>query len=138
MELQKGILIMPTSTISSLISVALITSCLIGCAETRVIDSTATEHERITIASVQSIKPGDTNTSVIERLGTPEIITSNEDGGETWVYDKITVLQETESGATGVFSRGSTSVRTSNAMIVTVYFDNANKVTDVKYRNMRY
>ena len=111
---------------------------LVGCVETRIIDSSGADLQRITLAKVQSISQGDTGASVIEALGSPEIITKSDNGGEVWIYDKVSIYQEVEAGATGVFSSAKTSVRASKSLMVTVYLDSERKVTDTNYRSMRY
>jgi len=111
---------------------------LVGCVETRIIDSAGADLQRITLAKVQSISLGDTGASVIEALGSPEIITKSDNGGEVWIYDKVSIYQESEAGATGVFSSAKTSVRSSKSLIVTVYLDSERKVNDINYRSMRY
>ncbi len=96
--------------------------------------STRVESTKITLGSVQSrIKIGTSSAEVIDALGSPNIVTSNQDNSETWVYDKI--MTENES-ANGLLN--SVSTTTNKTLIVTIRFDKTNKVTDVKYRQTSY
>jgi len=125
-------------TMKNLTLIVMAAIVLGGCVETRIIDSSGADLQRITLAKVQSISQGDTGASVIEALGSPEIITKSDNGGEVWIYDKVSIYQEAEAGATGVFSSAKTSVRASKSLMVTVYLDSERKVTDTNYRSMRY
>lgn len=90
------------------------------------------------LGAAQTIKEGDSKESVLEKLGSPEIITSAEGGGELWVYDKLSVSTETEKGATGLFSSATVTKSSKKTMMTTVYFDNSDQVTNIKYRASRY
>jgi len=92
------------------------------------------ETQKITLGSVQSkIKVGVTNSEVIEVLGSPNIVTTNADKTETWVYDKVMSEVEKADG-------WSTEVKVSSTrtMIVTIKFDKEGKVRDVAYRQTSY
>ncbi len=92
------------------------------------------EAEKITLGNVQSkIKVGVTGDVVIEALGSPNIVTSNDDGSETWVYDKISSDSEYSKGwSTGV------KTKSSRTMMVVIKFDKQKKVKDVQYRQTTY
>ena len=90
------------------------------------------------LGAVQMIAEGDSKASVLEKLGSPEIITSADSGGELWVYDKLSTTAEGQSGATGLFSSAAAVKTSKKTMMTTIYFDTAGKVTDIKYRTARY
>jgi hypothetical protein len=92
------------------------------------------ETQKITLGSVQMIvKKGASSADVIGALSSPNIVTSNNDGTETWVYDKI--MTEAESA---VGSNSSVSVRSTRTMIVVIKFDKASRVETVQYRQTSY
>lgn len=78
--------------ILSLCTVALLSMSLISCTQvsgTRSVTSGAKEND-LTVGKVQrEIKKGMTGAEVIEALGQPNIVTKDEQGRDTWVYDKI-------------------------------------------------
>lgn len=87
---------------------------LCGCA-------TAMEHraavrdddgDRITVGKVQrEIKVGMTNAEVIEVLGSPNVVTTDNERREVWVYDKIATetVYSTSSGGVGALILGGAS-----------------------------
>jgi hypothetical protein len=108
---------------------------LAGCqSPLAVIPARQQQVERITLGSVQNyLKKGEPSGVVIQHLGTPNIVTSNTDGTESWVYDKISTEIEYASGlSSGV------ATKSSRTMIVVVKFDNFKRVEDVKYRQTSY
>lgn len=92
------------------------------------------ETQKITLGSVQRfVKKGASSSDVINALGSPNIVTSNQDGSETWVYDKIVAEAEMASG-----QNTAVTTRSSRTMIVTVKFDKDQKVDNVAYRQTSY
>jgi hypothetical protein len=94
--------------------------------------------ETVGLGSVQMIKVGDSQQSVLEKLGSPNIVTSSDQGGELWVYDKISVSREAQVGLTSANSVAAVAQSSSRTMMTTVYFDSGDKVIDIKYRSSRY
>ena len=108
--------------------------------------------EKITLGSVQSrVKKGAASSVVVDALGSPNIVTSNDDGTETWVYDLIFSEEEVDASAFGggIYIPGisagaggvsGSKVKTSRSksFIVQVKFDKNNRVADVKYRQTAY
>lgn len=92
------------------------------------------ETKKITLGDVQaSVKVGVSKSQVVEKLGSPNIVSGNSTGGEIWVYDKFSTDAEYSNGfASGVSSR---STRT---MMVVIDFDNSGIATSVKYRQTSY
>jgi outer membrane protein assembly factor BamE (lipoprotein component of BamABCDE complex) len=65
--------------------------------------------EKLTVGTVQrSIKEGMSGAEVIEVLGSPNIVSTDEKGREVWVYDKISTDQvySTSSGGIGMLILG--------------------------------
>jgi outer membrane protein assembly factor BamE (lipoprotein component of BamABCDE complex) len=115
--------------------ILLISLSLTGCqAPLATIPARQIEAEKITLGNVQSkIKVGVSGDVVIDALGSPNIVTSNDDGSETWVYDKVSNDSEYSKGwSTGV------KANSSRTMMVVVKFDKQKKVKDVKYRQTTY
>jgi outer membrane protein assembly factor BamE (lipoprotein component of BamABCDE complex) len=86
-----------------------------------------------------------TNTEVVEVLGSPNMVTTDEERREVWVYDKIPTesAQSSNSGGINILILGvrgspgasSTSQRT---LTVVVKFDKQNKVRDFAYQTSRF
>ena len=110
--------------------------------------------ERVTVGTVQrEIIIGMSSAGVIETLGSPNIVSTDENRREVWVYDKISTeyVQSSSSGgiaglvfgpvggalASGSVSSGaaSTSQRT---FTVIVKFDESGKVRDFSYHTSRF
>jgi len=94
--------------------------------------------ESIGAGAVQMIKIGDSKQSVLERLGSPNIFTSAEDGGELWIYDKISVSREAQVGRTSANSSAAIYQASSESMMTTIHFSADGAVKDIKYRVSRY
>lgn len=99
-----------------------------------VIPARQVETQKITLGNVQMVvKKGATNSDVIGALGSPNIVTSNKDGTETWVYDRITAEAEYVQGrSSGV------AVTSTRTMIVVVKYDKSSIVEEVQYRQTSY
>ena len=105
-----------------------------GCAPQALIPARKAETEKITLGNVQRfVKVGATSTDVIAALGSPNIVTSTQDGGETWVYDKIAFEREYAGGI-----NSSTTMTTSRNMIVVIRYSKAGIIEKVDYRQMTY
>lgn len=92
------------------------------------------ETQKITLGSVQrAVKKGATSAEVMAALSSPNIVTTNNDGSETWVYDKT--FSETESVSN---SHSSVAVSSTRTMIVVIKFDKKHIVENVQYRQTSY
>lgn len=102
--------------------------------------------ERITVAKAQrEIKIGMTSSDVIEVLGSPNMVTTDEQRRETWVYDRVSTNVQSSSSHTGVwllvFGTGSKDTKASSSqrtLTIIVKFDNDNKVRDFAYRTSTF
>jgi hypothetical protein len=79
------------------------------------------------------VKKGASSADVVAALSSPNIVTTNNDGTETWVYDKIVTESERAVGA-----NGSVSVTATRTMIVVIKYDKSGKVENVQYRQTSY
>lgn len=119
--------------------------------------------DRVTVGKVQrEIRVGMTNAQVVEVLGAPNMVTTDEQRRENWVYDKIATDTAYSSSSGGVnalilggglignagaaggaggagYSSGagarSTSQRT---LTIIIKYDEANRVRDFSYRSSSF
>jgi len=99
-----------------------------------VIPARQIETQKTTLGNVQRIvKKGASNADVIEALSSPNIVTTNNDGTETWVYDKVLTEAEYVQG-----QNSGVAVRSTRTMIVVIKFDKNSKVDTVQYRQTSY
>ncbi len=104
------------------------------------------KQDRMTIAKVQKeIKVGMSSADVVEVLGSPNMVTTDDLRRETWVYDKISTQIDSSGSEMGVWfllgAGGSSraSSRTSQkTLTIIVKFDNSNKVRDFAYRTSSF
>ncbi|MGD8618384.1 MAG: hypothetical protein PVH54_04270 [Gammaproteobacteria bacterium] len=114
--------------------------------------------ERVTVGTVQKeIRVGMSGAEVAEVLGSPNIVSTDEERREVWVYDKIatdTAYSSSEGGisalilgfggsggALGSGGYGSSSGATSKSqrtLTVIIKFDNEGKVRDFAYHTSRF
>ena len=123
-------------------------TALTGCSAARHAASTqeGLQGDRLTVGTVQKeIRRGMSGAQVIEALGSPNIVSTDEQGREVWVYDKIAtdrVYSESSGGGTlilawahGAAGSSSTSQRT---LTVIIKFDEDKKVRDFAYHTSRF
>jgi len=102
--------------------------------------------DRLTVGTVQKeIKKGMSGAQVIEALGSPNIVSTDEQGREVWVYDKIAtdkVYSESSGGGTLIllWTRGSagSSSTSQRTLTVVIKFDEDKKVRDFAYHASRF
>lgn len=121
---------------------------LIGC-------STAGSHlksvksdaaDRITVGKVQSeIRIGMPSSQVIEALGSPNIVSTDENRLEVWVYDKMATDVSYSNNDGGVWlilgavggSSGAAS-KTQRTLTIVIKFDEDKKVRDFAYHSSSF
>jgi len=99
--------------------------------------------DRVTVGKVQrKISVGMTSAEVIEVLGSPNIVSTDEERREVWVYDKIatdTVYSHSDAGikflTVGTSGAKSTTQRT---LTIIIKFDHESKVRDFAYHTSRF
>lgn len=140
----------------NLSALALLGVALAGCsAQKHATDVRAAEEtNRLTVGTVQrEIRKGMSATEVAEVLGSPNIVTTDEQRNESWIYDKISsdVTYSRSSGAivglifggsgggagVGSTSAGSTS-KTQRTLTVIIKFDENNTVRDFSYHSSQF
>ena len=104
------------------------------------------ESDRVTVGTVQrEIKAGMSGADVIKALGSPNIITTDEQRREVWVYDKISttsIRSESSSGASILIIGGSdfagASSTSQRTLTVIIKFNDEKKVRDFAYHTSRF
>lgn len=102
--------------------------------------------DRVTVGTVQKeIKVGLSAAEVAAALGSPNIVSTDEERREVWIYDKIAsdrvVSQDSGFGSililgkSGVRGASSSSQRT---LTIIIKFDKDNKVRDFSYHTSRF
>ena len=125
-----------------LLSCALFVS---SCASTQK-SSDVTNTDNISVGKVQrEIKIGMTSAEVVEILGSPNIVTTDEERREVWVYDKMSTQIDSSSSSKGIWlvvvgansdkNKYSSSQRT---LTIIIKFDSEGKVRDFSYRTSSF
>jgi outer membrane protein assembly factor BamE (lipoprotein component of BamABCDE complex) len=102
--------------------------------------------DRLTVGTVQKeIHKGMSGADVIQALGSPNIVSTDEHGREVWVYDKIAtdrVYSEGSSGGTLILlwgqQRAASSSTSQRTLTVIIKFDPEKKVRDFAYHTSRF
>lgn len=101
---------------------------------------------KLTVGTVQKeIKKGMSGAEVAEALGSPNIVSTDEQGREVWIYDKISTDKiKSESSGYGSLilfgyrgSSGSSSTSQKTLTII-IKFDNNKKVRNFAYHTSRF
>ena len=104
-----------SKTFSIICAVTLITTsgCMTAAEHSNNISLSESHGEELTVGVVQKeISMGLSQSQVAAKLGSPNIVTSDSQGVETWIYDKIsseTVYSKSSVGATILLVGGSNS-----------------------------
>ena len=134
---------MCNSTFVAVLTVLLITGCGATSHRAAVQDDST---DRMTVGKVQrEIRVGISGAEVAQVLGSPNIVSTDEQRREVWIYDKIaTDRAESTSvggvnllilGTSGSAGASSTSQRT---LTVIIKFDNSGKARDFAYHATRF
>ena len=132
-------------------SIGLLISCiaiLAGCSAAQHAASTqeGLQGTRLTVGTVQKeIRKGMSGAEVAEALGSPNIVSTDEQGREVWIYDKISTDRvQSESSGYGTLilfgyrgSAGSSSTSQQTLTII-IKFDHDKKVRDFAYHASRF
>ncbi len=133
------------------IVVGLLISCiavLAGCSAAQHAASTqeGLQGTRLTVGTVQKeIRKGMSGAEVAEALGSPNIVSTDEQGREVWIYDKISTDRvQSESSGYGTLIllgyRGSAGASSTSQQTLTIIikFDVDKKVRDFAYHTSRF
>lgn len=119
---------------------------------------TAAEHSRslgsaderaMTVGLVQrDIKQGMSQAAVAEALGSPNIVTRDSEGAETWIYDKIASEASYSSGSSGTglilslfwgsSKNAAASSSTQRTLTVVIKFDERKTVKSFTYHSSKF
>jgi len=99
--------------------------------------------DRVTVGTVQrEITVGMSAAQVAEKLGSPNVVTTDEERREVWIYDKIaTEVLYSESGAGLKFLTSGSSggmTKTQRTLTIVIKFDQDKKVRDFAYHTSRF
>jgi outer membrane protein assembly factor BamE (lipoprotein component of BamABCDE complex) len=100
----------------------------------------------ISVGTVQKeISVGMIASDVVTILGSPNIVTTNDIGGETWVYDKVSrdvSYENSSSGASllliGGFNNSGSSSSSQKTLTIIINFDSKSKVSTLKYHTSTF
>jgi len=132
-------------TVFALLAVALLLS---GCSSAAAHRKSVQEDksDRLTVGKVQrEIRVGMPSSQVIEALGSPNIISTDENRLEVWVYDKIATdvsYSNSEGGVwlliVGVGGNSGASSTSQRTLTIVVKFDVDKKVRDFAYHSSSF
>ena len=119
-----------------LLTMLLFVSSLLGCTHGM------EESNNLTVGTVQKeIRKGMSGAEVASALGSPNIVSTDDDGNEVWIYDKISSsVSRSSTYGTLILIGGSNNRKTSQQRTLTVIinFDENKKVKDFKYHTSRF
>ena len=124
--------------ITRMLSLLTITLVTVGC---QPVDFSQ-QGEQLTVAKVQrEIKIGMSSSQVVEVLGSPNMVTTDDERRETWVYDKVSTEISTSQAQSGVWllvagagQSGSRVSKNQRTLTIIIKYDSNNKVRDFAYR----
>ena len=98
--------------------------------------------EKMTVAKAQrEIKVGMTSAEVVEVLGSPNMVTTDDKRRETWVYDKVSSNVSSSGAGVWLLVVGADSSRKSSnqrTLTIIVKFDENSRVRDFAYRTSTF
>jgi len=102
----------------------------------------AVEGNRITLGTVQrQIRIGMTSAEVAEVLGSPNVVTTDEERREVWLYDKFATDVAASEGYWTILLVGQSARAASKSqrtLTIVVKFDRHKKVRDFAYHTSRF
>jgi len=98
----------------------------------------ANEADRITVGTVQKeVRIGMSAANVASVLGSPNIVTTDDQRQETWIYDKIS-SEVTYSRSKGTLVGLIATATSQRTLTVVIKFDGDNRVRDFSYHTSRF
>lgn len=133
----------------AIIAAPLLTLLVTGCqsvADQLKAMTQSTSDQSMTVAKAQTeIKKGMSGAQVIESLGAPNMVSTDENGNEVWVYDKISTVSAVSESAGGggliLFgAAGGSGAKMTNQRTLTIIvkFDKNKKVRDFAYQSTSF
>jgi outer membrane protein assembly factor BamE (lipoprotein component of BamABCDE complex) len=97
----------------------------------------------LTVGTVQKeIKKGMSGAEVTTALGSPNIVTTDAQMRETWVYDKISTEVTESKSAAGIplliFGTSGSKSKSQKTLTVVIKFDEKSKVREFAYHTSRF
>ena len=124
------------------LSVVFLSFALNGCMAPKH-NADVSNNGNLTVGTVQKeIKKGMSGADVAATLGSPNIVTTDAEMRETWVYDKITTEVTRSESAAGIplLTFGASGARSESQKTLTVIikFDEQSKVREFAYHTSRF
>ena len=102
--------------------------------------------DRLSIAKVQrEIRAGMSGAEVVSILGSPNMVTTDSERRETWVYDKVATERAYSSSSGGLFlilggvgSEAGASSSNQRTITIIIKFNKDNTVRDYSYRQSSF
>ena len=128
----------------ALLTALLLTGCQSAGSHRAAVQDDSTD--RMTVGKVQrEIRVGMSGAEVAQVLGSPNIVSTDEQRREVWIYDKIATdrAQSSSSGGVsililGAVSSAAASSTSQRTLTVIIKFDNEGKVRDFAYHTTRF
>ncbi|MBH0185157.1 MAG: hypothetical protein HP477_07010 [Nitrospira sp.] len=104
------------------------------------------KEDRLTVGKVQGeVKVGMPASQVVELLGSPNIVTTDEKRREVWIYDKVSTDRVDTASSTfagliilGASSRNSSSSQRQRTLTIIIKYDEDKKVRDFAYNSTQF
>lgn len=131
-----------------LVFLGILLMCCFGCTSVQkqkeVVRDDSTD--RISVGTVQrEIRKGMSGADVVAALGSPNMVTSDGQQRETWVYDKVSTERVSSNSSGGIFlilggvqGGGAVSSTTQRTLTIIIKFDEKNLVRDYSYRQSSF
>lgn len=120
---------------------------IIGCANTSEPQPSSIDNRgKTTLGVVQkSIRKGMSSAEVVEVLGSPNMVTQDEDSNEVWVYDKMSTEVRSSGSQSGVWfiiaagsESSSSASRSQKTLTIVIKFNSRQKVNKFSYRSSSF
>ncbi|MEY3812819.1 MAG: hypothetical protein RI910_901 [Verrucomicrobiota bacterium] len=118
---------------------------MVGCLNPQDVHNSVNSDDKATISvanAQRSVKVGMTGAAVAEALGSPNILSTDEEGREVWIYDRVTssVRATAANGPLTLFVGGSAAAaeRSQRTLTIIVKFDKQGKVRDLAYHTSKF
>lgn len=100
------------------------------------------DSQQLTVGTVQKeIRKGMTGAEVASVLGSPNIVSTDDEGNEVWIYDKISSSVSTSQSYGTLILIGGSSAKSNTqqkTLTVIINFDSDKRVSDFKYHTSRF
>jgi len=123
---------------------AAVLAVLAGCASPHAnsVDKAMSSGDSITVGKVQrEIKLGMSSADVVEVLGSPNIVTTDSERREQWVYDKVSSSGAYSGGGVSLIIAGASGGKYSKSqstLTIIIKFDEDSKVRDFAYHTSKF